>query len=230
MTADYDILPMLSRGKHRHPRRGACFMELASYLAGERWSDHPRCTHPLLAMLARAVNDFTSDAARPRLATMIPSVIGLTSDDARWDVRIALRAAQHAYPVASDGRQFGLAVAMVSGEKMLDRLDGREPGTLSQATSTALASTPRTAARARDFYGMSRPNPAGWIRNAAPGTVAMAVRGIGEAVGIDTDERLRELLADVVDECRTMAGLDVEPDETVLVPQRWSSVVRAASV
>ncbi len=28
-------------------------MELASYLAGERWSDHPACTHPLLAEAAR---------------------------------------------------------------------------------------------------------------------------------------------------------------------------------
>jgi len=28
-------------------------MEFASYLAGERWSDHPACTHPLLAVLAR---------------------------------------------------------------------------------------------------------------------------------------------------------------------------------
>ena len=63
-----DVLPVLSRGKHRNPRKGACFMELASYLAGERWSDHPPCTHALLATVARLVNDFTSDVARPRLA------------------------------------------------------------------------------------------------------------------------------------------------------------------
>ncbi|MEJ7744096.1 MAG: hypothetical protein WKF73_17085 [Nocardioidaceae bacterium] len=41
-----DVVPVLSRGKHRNPRKGACFMEFASFLAGERWSDHPRCTHP----------------------------------------------------------------------------------------------------------------------------------------------------------------------------------------
>ena len=72
-----DMLPVLSRGKHRRPSKGGCFMELASFLAGERWSDHPGCTHPLLAALARHVNDLTSDAARPRLAPLIPSVIGL---------------------------------------------------------------------------------------------------------------------------------------------------------
>nr|MBA2767588.1 hypothetical protein [Sporichthyaceae bacterium] len=66
-----ELLPILSRGKHRSSRKGACFMEMASVLAGERWSDHPRCTHPLLAELARLVNDSTSDAQRHRLAVLI---------------------------------------------------------------------------------------------------------------------------------------------------------------
>jgi hypothetical protein len=69
-----DLFPILSPGKHRNPRTGACFMELASLLVGERWSDHPACTHPLLATLARNVNDHTSDAGRQRLAGLIPSV------------------------------------------------------------------------------------------------------------------------------------------------------------
>ena len=30
-----DVMPILSPGRHRSPRRGACFMEFASYLAGE---------------------------------------------------------------------------------------------------------------------------------------------------------------------------------------------------
>src|SRR6188474_3722894 len=91
-----DGVPVLSRGRHRSARRGACFMEFASFLAGERWSDHPSCTHPLLAGLARLVNDCTSDANRRRLAPLLPSVIGLTSADVRVDVRIALRCARTA--------------------------------------------------------------------------------------------------------------------------------------
>lgn len=55
-----EMMPVLSRGKHYHPRSGGCFMELASYLASERWSDHPACTHPVLAEAARLVNDCTS--------------------------------------------------------------------------------------------------------------------------------------------------------------------------
>jgi hypothetical protein len=36
------MLPILSRGRHRNPRKGACFMEMASVLAGEKWTDHPK--------------------------------------------------------------------------------------------------------------------------------------------------------------------------------------------
>src|SRR3954463_10897896 len=76
-----DLVPTLGAGKHRTPRKGACFMEMASYLAGERWSDQPRCTHPLLAELAREVNDHVADDNRQRLVPLVPSVIGMTSDD-----------------------------------------------------------------------------------------------------------------------------------------------------
>lgn len=65
-----EFLPLLSQGKHRRPRNGACVMEYASYLAGERWSDHPACTHPLLGELARQVNDFISDEARQALVEL----------------------------------------------------------------------------------------------------------------------------------------------------------------
>ena len=39
-------------------------MEMVSYSGRGAWSDHPACTHPLLAALARLVNDHTSDAGR----------------------------------------------------------------------------------------------------------------------------------------------------------------------
>jgi hypothetical protein len=106
------VLPILSRGKHRNPRKGACFMEFASLLAGEPWSDHPACTHPLLAAMARHVNDHTSDAGRARLAELIPSVIGLTGEDLHLDAAIALGSARLALPVVAAERQGVLAVAV----------------------------------------------------------------------------------------------------------------------
>src|SRR5665647_1821721 len=88
-----EMIPVLSRGKHRRPEDGACFMEMVSVLGGNRWSDNPPGTHPLLAHLARLVNDFTSDARRPMLSPMVPSVIGLDSADPHWDDAIAVLAA-----------------------------------------------------------------------------------------------------------------------------------------
>lgn len=57
-------------------------MEYVSVLAGERFSDHPRCTDPALAELARLVNDLTvDDAARAELVRRAPD-LAATSDSA----------------------------------------------------------------------------------------------------------------------------------------------------
>jgi hypothetical protein len=47
-------------------------MELASLVAGEPWSDHPACVHPVLAAVARGVNDAVTEASRPRLGALVP--------------------------------------------------------------------------------------------------------------------------------------------------------------
>ena len=71
-------MPVLSRGKHRSPLRGACFMEYTSLLAGEPFTDEPRCVDRELAAVLRAANDKLSDADRPRLAPLLGRAIGLT--------------------------------------------------------------------------------------------------------------------------------------------------------
>ncbi|HEY4792359.1 MAG TPA: hypothetical protein VIJ05_13715, partial [Actinomycetes bacterium] len=148
-----ELLPILSRGKHRNPRKGACFMEFASLLAGEPWSDHPACTHPLLAAVARHVNDYTSDAGRARLAELIPSVIGLTGEDLHIDARIALGSARLALPVVAAERQGVLAVAVLSCERVLAELDGRPVGDLEDQSRSALAQVPHAARWADRFIG-----------------------------------------------------------------------------
>lgn len=47
----------LDRGRHATPDDGACVMELASMLAGERFTDHPRSVCRVIAALLRAYND-----------------------------------------------------------------------------------------------------------------------------------------------------------------------------
>ncbi|GAB2603758.1 hypothetical protein [Kribbella endophytica] len=95
------LVPILSRGRHSNPRRGACFMEYASLLAGVSWSDHPDCTHPLLALVAREVNDEISDVARVELVPMIPSVIGLYPTDPGFTSDLVTHCIQLVLPVVS---------------------------------------------------------------------------------------------------------------------------------
>ena len=79
-----DQLPILQRGRHRRPEEGACVMEYVSVLAGCSFSDHPRCTHPALATLARLVNDWIDDdRTRSELALLAPDLIGAGADDLR---------------------------------------------------------------------------------------------------------------------------------------------------
>jgi hypothetical protein len=203
-----ELLPMLSRGKHRSPRRGACFMELASFLAGERWSDHPACTHPLLAAVARHVNDHTSDSGRSRLAELIPSVIGLTGDDLHIDARIALRCATMALPVVAAERQRVMAVSVLACERVLADLDGRPLGDLPSESRSALADVPHIAEWAFRFTSGVGISVKRFRRQAAPSIVHNAVEGIAQACVPEPDRILRDLLVQAIDECAVWVRLD----------------------
>ena len=74
-------MPILSRGRHDSPADGACLMEYVSVLAGEPFSDHPRCVDPLLARLAWAVNDWSNESVRSMLVLLAPRMIGTRNDD-----------------------------------------------------------------------------------------------------------------------------------------------------
>jgi len=217
------MVPVLSRGKHRNPRRGACFMEMASYLAGERWSDHPACTHPLLAALARDVNDYTSDAARGRLAGLIPSVIGLTGDDLHIDARVALVCARMALPVAAAGRQQVLSVSVLVCERVLGDLDGRPAGWLAEPSRAALARVPDAARWARDFTHDLPIAPKAFRQRAAPFTVHSAAEGIAQACITQPDEMLGDLLIAAISECAAWVARDAGPGA-----RRGTSVAVAA--
>lgn len=203
MSHDADVpelLPVLSRGKHRNPRKGACFMELVSFLAGERWSDHPACTHPLLAAVARLVNDYTSDGGRYRLAGMIPSVIGLTTDDPRADARIALGTATVALPVAAADRQGALAVSVRVAEQVLAELDGRPVGELGERSRWALDQAPHAARWAQRLTPRFRVTVKGFRRHAALSTVRCATEGVARACVPDPDALLYDLLVGAIDD------------------------------
>lgn len=212
-----DFMPMLARGRHRNPRKGACFMEMASYLAGERWSDHPRCTQPVVATLARAVNDCVSDEARQRLTPLIPRVVGLRTDDLRFDAWVAREAALAALPVASMTRQRVAAVGVLRSEAVLAELEGRPPDSLSERARSALATVPDAERWARDFCAIGPGSTRSFPGRSAPAIVRHAVLGIAEACISDPDALLVDLLRRTVDEGRAFVG-PVTPERSTSSP------------
>lgn len=220
------LLPVLSRGKHRRPEKGACFMELASFLAGERWSDHPACTHPLLAEVARQVNDRTTDAGRPRLALLIPSVIGLTTDDPRADVRVALHCALTALPVVSYDAQRSLAVGVLACERQLEALQDPQLEAVRRRVQRGLEDVPDAGRWAGAFTARRRLEPQRtsvkhFCKHGAPGIVRIATRSAEAAAVPQPDELLHTMLDGSIAQVRALAGTEPQP-----VPEpSWRAVV-----
>jgi hypothetical protein len=204
-----DGLPVLSRGKHRSARKGACFMEMASVLANEPWTDHPRCTDPLLAELARQVNDHTSDAARGELAPMIPRVIDVHSSGFAWDVTVTAAIATAAVPHARSDLQRALAGGLVRCRQIADLL-----GLGTERIDAALDLVPEArdwAWRHADGNAITQRQ---LRRRTAPSVVRCAVRGVATG-SPDPDEPLRQLLLAAID-----AAWQATPRPDVTVEQR----------
>ena len=198
-----DGIPVLSRGKHRSPRRGACFMEMASVLAGEPWSDRPTCTHPLIAHLARLVNDFTSDAGRGRLLPYVPSVIGLRGGGLAWEVSVTTGVAVEAILQVPERFQRPLAVGLLRCEELATSLGPGEVEVLDDLRR-AMGDVPHATAWARRFAdGMPRTEKQ-FPRRSAPHLLTCSVRGIAEAAMPDRDDRLHHLLVDAIATARRL--------------------------
>jgi hypothetical protein len=80
----------LGRGRHASPGDRGCLMELASVLAGETWGDHPASVQPVLAAVARVVNDRVGEQDRARLEQLVPAMIGTAADDIDSYARLVL--------------------------------------------------------------------------------------------------------------------------------------------
>jgi hypothetical protein len=89
MTMDYDISKIegraLTRGNHSSPDAGMCVMEAVSWIAGEPFSDAPKCIPSEIRSLAIRTNDadvWDSDAQRTEaLAPLIPLMLRAVHDD-----------------------------------------------------------------------------------------------------------------------------------------------------
>ena len=74
----------LKSGGHDNFKQGACAMELVSWLAGERFSDHPECASLVIAAFMRNWNDsLRSDEDRTRLLLpLVPKLVGTRGSEA----------------------------------------------------------------------------------------------------------------------------------------------------
>ena len=167
-------------------------MEFASFLAGERWSDHPACTHPLIATLARDVNDLTTDGARDELMPLVTRVIGVQEVD---EVRVAMIAATAAMPVASLDRQralgVGILLLLTAGASGAD-------------AARAFAHAPDTERWARKYLEQHPSHS--YTARSCDAIVHTSVVGIALACVEDPDTRLRALLAAALDEVAPAAS------------------------
>ena len=204
-TATPDLVPTLSSGHHRSARKGACFMEFASFLAGERWSDHPSCTDPTLSTLARAVNDTLHDGRRGELVTDIPRVIGLKGDELRLGLVVALRAAVMALPVASMERQRALAVAIIATTDALAELGINRPRAQADA-ERVLGDVPDAATWARAHLADWRARPGDLARHGCGAIVRTAALGIAQACVSDPDTLLVATLRAAIDDAELFLG------------------------
>lgn len=217
-------VPILSRGRHRRPRQGACFMEFASYLAGEPWSDHPACTHSLLAFLARGVNDFISDDGRQRLAHHIPSVVGLTGGSRMLDPAIALRAAVTPLGVVAESRQRSLAVGVLGCRAAFDDI-GETPATAAALLDEADSIAPHAMSWARSFAAEipTLRRPVSFTRRGRA-IVSTAVLGAAEACISDPDAILHEMLERTIADVEDLVRAPGAAVEAPSAPGLWPSI------
>jgi hypothetical protein len=110
-------LPILSAGKHKWARQGACLMEYVSVLAGRRFSAKPACTDRTLAAIARAVNDYSSDAARQHLTRYAGSLTTAGRLEVSDQQDLARRVLLTALPFSDGHRRCTLLVALLGLER-----------------------------------------------------------------------------------------------------------------
>jgi hypothetical protein len=187
-----DGMPVLSRGRHRSPRRGACFMEFASVLAGERWSDHPSCAHPLLGQLARHVNDCTSDAGRQQLVPFIPSVVGRRGNERTW-LTVAVAVAASTILDVPEETQRRLAGGLLRAEELCAD-SGPDLAATRRQARFALELVPGAVAWIERLRLPDRISVKTFTRRCAPAMVQCAVDGLVASGSPDCDRRLRALL------------------------------------
>jgi hypothetical protein len=181
---DLDIRRVqLSHGKHA-PNGEFCVMEAVAYIAGEKWTDAPKCASPAIAGFLRVWNDGMSDDDRQLLRPLIPLLVNSRgSDEAEkkrymiafdWQIRVqvpefldAAGLSDHASKLRTlkeftEPSQLlyvpALSAAELAAESALSAVRSAasaESAALATLAASAAASAERSAASAARSVGLS---------------------------------------------------------------------------
>jgi hypothetical protein len=215
-------MPVLARGRHRRPARGACLMEYVSVLAGERFSDAPACTDPVLAAVARAVNDYSGDASRQRLAVMASDLTSARPTSVDAQQAMARRCLLTAIRYAVGDRRRVLIVAVLGLERAAaGQTRGFDDGVVGLDTELALLGCASDAAVARDQVAVLPVSVGQHRRQGIATAIELAAATIAQEA-TDSDDVLYDLLVGCLDDrghadARPMAvpAWGYPPEETV---------------
>jgi len=114
MPANYQTV-RLAPGRHQRPDDGVCVMELASMLAGERLTDHPRTVCPTLAALLRGYNDGIDAGRRQSLKYYAAASLGTAGGRAAARTRRRMLRAwlDTSAPVSGPVARLGLRLSLL---------------------------------------------------------------------------------------------------------------------
>jgi len=178
-------------------------MEYASFLAGERWSDRPACTDPVLGELARTVNDTVTSEIRDTLIPEIPRVIGLVGDD-RVSLTVGLRVVATAIPLVPADRQRALAVSATGMIGALRRR-GLTDSPVVETARAALAAAPEAKAWGEEYFRRVGKDAMQLVVTGCSQAIRTAVRATKDSVA-DADERLADLLRTAIGDVEALLG------------------------
>ena len=161
----------LCRGRHAGPGDRGCLMELASALAGETWSDHPASVQPVLAAVARVVNDRVGEQDRACLEQFLPAMIGTATDDIDSYARLVIVCATAALTEERVRSHPDIRAEVESARRMAQRA-------LSATTGAYIARLLASSPTVQRWYRRTA------VRQAALSAAAMAGPGPSDRVAL----------------------------------------------
>ena len=177
MTTVPENLPTLSAGGHSPNDGQACLMEYVSLIAGEKWSDSPLCTHPVLAAAARMTNDRMIDANRHLLVPLIGRLLdtaetGSEEERKALDVALAIFSAKSVRHLVKSEDSEVIDAAVSAAENWLAK---PTKGAVTNAKDAVVTAAYTSGIRAAVYAAIAAVNPPGDFAATYAATEAVAI-------------------------------------------------------